>query len=498
VRRSSVLVVLALALLPATARAGVVTPGGFSTAGQPAKESTYLGIGPWGYEPYFPTVSAHQASGAGVSFGDGYAAAPSYEELAPGSCFRPQPNQVECGLAPAGGEPFTITGTEGEDVFAEITCVARDGAPCPRALRIALGAGNDALRFWTFQDSPEGPQDPMTGMHDWVAVLRTPTNGVQISMGAGADTITLMGGPSTGVIDAGAGDDRIFTQGGFSEAHEPVTGGYEIRCGSGWDIVQPGPGDRVGRDCERILASASIPDDDEADAASVPADIAATCGTARFTFHDVTRRPMAVREGKRGCVYLVSNRFARDLLQLAYRSDDDLSAAFVRVLDTARKAARAGGSSPDRDALEAYVRDAMKIPDGQDVLIRALPWWVQDAVETAGKADPLALIGGAVGSLAIPLNALVRIDQIEQKGACLQFTTGVRHGRFTVESRLIYSPLHYSDPSGSVARVYRPSGEHRRRDLNLACGADGMVHTDVKRDTKRIFASARTTRGRAR
>ena len=35
-----------------------------------------------------------------------------------------------------------------------------------------------------------------------------------------------MGGPSTGRISMGAGDDSVFTLGGYSESEERVTGGY--------------------------------------------------------------------------------------------------------------------------------------------------------------------------------------------------------------------------------------------------------------------------------
>ena len=105
--------------------------------------------------------------------------------------------------------------------------------------------------------------------------------------------------------------------------------------------------------------------------------------------------------GRRACVYLVSNRLARELLGMAYNSDGDVSQAFVGVPAIAAKAAKE--ADPNTEALKAYVGDAIPLPDGQDIIRRALPGWIQDGLKAAQRANPLTLLGKSVGSLEIPL-----------------------------------------------------------------------------------------------
>jgi hypothetical protein len=490
---------LAFGALPASAHAGTLTPAGFSTAPSVSNESTYLGIAAHGYEPFFPAVNVFQASRDEPLFG-GYAAS-TLEALGPGSCWaNPDEPALECGLTPTAGEPFVITGTDGQDHFTELGCNAGyqpRGTPCPRVFKISLGAGDDYIRMWNFSDSFADERDPVTGLRPWVAAAHAPMHGVEMDMGSGRDTVILMGGPSTGRISMGAGDDSVFTLGGYSESQEPVTGGYVISCGPGFDAIQPGPGDKVANDCERILTSSSAEEESERDPA-LGSDLASTCGTARFDFRKVGGPLGAVRKGKRGCVYLVSNRFARDLLTMAYNSNKNISQSFVKVLSVAAKAPK--DVTTGAQTLEDYMRDRLPLPDGHDIIVRTLPRWIRDAANVAGRANPLTLIGQSVGLLAIPLTTLHRIDQIQTKEACLQFTVGVRSGRAHVDSRVIYNPRHFSSRSGSYARVQKRTNgllqdSYPARYLNLSCMDSGMVATKPRRDTAEIFRTGYRTVG---
>jgi len=130
--------------------------------------------------------------------------------------------------------------------------------------------------------------------------------------------------------------------------------------------------------------------------------------------------------------------------------------------------------------------------------VRTLPRWIRDAANVAGRANPLTLIGQSVGLLAIPLSTLHRIDQIQTKEACLQFTVGVRSGRAYVDSRVIYNPRYFSSRSGSYARVQtRKNGllqdSYPARYLNLSCMENGMVATKPRRDTPEIFRTGYRT-----
>jgi hypothetical protein len=498
---------LALALMaPASAGAGTLSHAGYTAGSPEATGSVYMGIGTWGYEPYFRSIGVFQNSTQPVQLAD-YTAASSYETIGPGSCGSSEPGKIDCGLAPRGGEPFHITGSEGSDNFVEIGCNAgrqADYTPCERVFKIALGSGDDYMRLWNFSDSLGDERDD-SGMHPWVAAARAPMHGVEIDGGPGRDEIILMGGPSTGRIDAGAGDDRIFTRGGYSVSEEPVDGGYAIVCGPGRDVVQPGPGDTIAKDCEQIAHSDAelYPEDGEPQPPepSRGSDIASTCGVARFDFRTPAGERMGVRKGKRGCVYLVSNRLARQLLSMAYNSDGNVSQAFVEVLAIAARAAKE--VDPNSEALEGFITDQIPLPDGQDIIQRALPGWIRDGIDTAGRANPLTLIGQATGSLAIPLRTLHRIDQIEAKDACLQFAVTVRKGKAKVDSRVIYNPRHFDDPTGAYARVHKRqdgllTDSYPKRYLSLSCKDTGMVATKPRRATGKVFEKGyRTTVGEA-
>lgn len=68
-----------------------------------------------------------------------------------------------------------------------------------------------------------------------------------IAGGSGDDTIRLRGGGLT-KIDAGSGNDKIYARG---------TGRGQIACGRGRDVVTADAGDRVARDCERVVGRAA-------------------------------------------------------------------------------------------------------------------------------------------------------------------------------------------------------------------------------------------------
>ena len=143
--------------------------------------------GPW-VPAFFPTVHVFQASRDEPHFG-GYAAS-TLEALGPGSCWaNPDEPALECGLTPTGGEPFVITGTDGQDHFTELGCHAGyqpPGTPCLRVFKVSLGAGDDYVRMWNFSDTLADERDPLTGQRPWVASAHAPMHGVEMDMGSDA------------------------------------------------------------------------------------------------------------------------------------------------------------------------------------------------------------------------------------------------------------------------------------------------------------------------
>ena len=479
----------------APALGGTLSFGGYTTDGVQADGSIYFGIGAVDAPG---ELNLFQNSEVAPRVADYQMLASPPDDTPPsGTCGPFGRGTIVCGVAPAGGEPFYVRGSAGEDHFTEIGCsTARDAdnTPCPRVFQVDLGGGNDYVKMWNFSVGLSDERAPGEEQRDWVTGWQAPMHGVTIAGGAGNDAIILAGGPTSGTIDGGPGDDQIFTKGGYSDPGQPVTGPYTIVCGEGHDIVDPGPGDTVGQDCEARYG------EEEADDPVVERpeelkgyDIASTCGTARFDFHSVSGQRGAVRKGRRGCVFLVSNRVARQLLRMAYNSEGTMSDAFVKVLRVASEAAEQQHTSSA--TLEQWILDRLPPPPSapgiKDVIQYALPDWIRRGQATAARANPLLLIGEAVGLTTIPLSALHRIHQIETRGACVQFTLGVRKGKAYIDSRIVYNPRYFDGRAGTYARVYE---RFTPRFLNLSCRKNGMVSTKHRRDTARVFRGVATTK----
>ena len=498
----------AFAAFAAPASAGMLTQSGFTTYGSATDGSIYLGIGGDRYGRGWWELALYENSDRPVQYSD-YASAPP-DGHGPGSCSSPQPGYLNCGLMPTGGEPFNLIGSQGDDTFTDVGCSSfgfADYTPCPRVFKAYMGAGNDYIKLWNFDVVVEDAVDPATGTRPWKATNRAPMPGVEIDAGSGNDIVILAGGPSSGSINAGDGDDQIFTRGGYSEVDERVTGPYAISCGPGYDTVEVGPNDAVGSDCERTITNSNPEPESPRPRPEFLSgyDMASTCGKARFDFRSVSGELGAIRKGRSGCVFLVSNRVARQLLQMAYSSNGNISDAFTKVLSVAARAAK--DKNLNSEALEQWIWNQLpplsEVPtDRIEVIQFVLAKFFPKAAKTAERANPLFLIGESVGLLAIPMHALFRIDQIQAKKACMQFTVGVRRGTAYVDSRMVYNPAYFASKTGTYARVNERAvgllGPHYpARYLNLACRKNGMVSTTPGRETSQIFRGAKTVRAAA-
>ena len=198
------------------ASAGTIWPTGWTESNG---QLTYIGIYPDPYGNAWWSVSIKEQQP--TTMGPGYVDLGDLPEapFLPGQCAStPDKTEWTCGMTGgASGEPFFITGTEGNDVYREMTC--RGGAPwipagaiCPRTFIVNLHGGKDEVRLY--------PHLPM--------------HGVEINGGAGNDNV-LVGpeGQADGRIDAGDDDDYIDTSTG--------TGPWDIVCGDGYDTVNAGP-----------------------------------------------------------------------------------------------------------------------------------------------------------------------------------------------------------------------------------------------------------------
>jgi hypothetical protein len=167
--------------------------------------------------------------------GDSTPAAPAAPPAAPPATPPATPPAAPSApVEPTAGIPFV--GTDGPDVitvgdggFILVTGAGRDvvrsgGGPD----RVALGPGNDVALLGAGNDRAFGG----------------PGNDVLLG-GAGNDRLT--GGTGRDRLVGGSGDDRLDLRDG--------RGGDRASCGLGRDVVYADRGDRIARDCERVVWS---------------------------------------------------------------------------------------------------------------------------------------------------------------------------------------------------------------------------------------------------
>jgi hypothetical protein len=390
---------------------------------------------------------------------------------------------VSCGLTPReSGAPLLVRGTEGDDRFAEIVCTSShrpENAPCERTFQIDLGGGNDEMRLWTFSDLLADEADPVTGIHPWTAGLFAPMDGIRITGGTGNDLIVHMGGPRSGRIDAGSGDDRIFTRGEYSASHTPSTGRYDITCGPGRDVVSPAPGDRVAADCEQLYLGNG---DDQSDGGH---DAGMVCGRARFRFYTVvgTARDAFVDKGERACVLAVSNRVSRELSDRAGKLTTAIVSAFGE-----RFAEHLAGETKEAASQANLERT------GKKLLKKLLPA-LKVGFKTAARIDK---VGDAALALMLPYAAGKHLQHLTAYNGCTRLLLDVDGGRLKVSGGLLYSPkgLERPDVDDALTRlsVYRKERRRLRPDRltrvssSLRCDEDGLIQATGP-DTK-LFGDA--------
>lgn len=224
-------------------------------------------------------------------------------------------------------------------------------------------------------------------------------------------------------------------------------------------------------------------------------DIGLTCGTAKFTWHDVTVNPTFIKRGTGACTFLISNRVAQDLLTIAVESDTSLSEVIARLLES-YGAAKAKG---DEFSLQQYVvemySDRLYEAIRDLALERSLPA-LQDLFRAMGPGQLAADIGTVAGLAMVPIYIAFKISQIRLKGACIQVNLGGR-GDLRMDTHLVYNPRFFEDRSRTVANVFKKDrrwGPDRveRRKLNLACTGRGLVNNTRPRDTAKVFDGSTT------
>lgn len=213
-------------------------------------------------------------------------------------------------------------------------------------------------------------------------------------------------------------------------------------------------------------------------------DIGITCGKTKFDWLDISGYGTGIPSGDGACVVLISNRIAQQALSMAVHSGVTLSEEFAADL--------AVWSAPDiaTNLTSAYFS------------WRLSSWAYQGMSQLVPEAGTFFRFLGVTGLIsnvakynAIALAAVTILDQIEYKGACVEFRLDPQSQAFNW--RLVYNPNHITDKSLTVATVFKKKVRRFLPDtvqelqVNLSCDTNGRVQAGTTRDTGTVFTSPR-------
>jgi hypothetical protein len=217
-----------------------------------------------------------------------------------------------------------------------------------------------------------------------------------------------------------------------------------------------------------------------------PNDIGVTCGTARFTFYEVTLTATSVKKGDRACVWVLSNRASKELLALAVQTGTAVGPLFASKIATL-----AGIKLANKIITKTVSWANMKVL--AKVMPRAVAWIsANDNVFTVGKIVALA---------GIPIVGAKTFLQITDHNACfalgVEFDDGKVHvtPRFLVNIGTVNSS---KDENVTIARINQKVAKTLAADdiiqhpLNLQCGHRGAVEIGPARSTSKVFSNVRT------
>lgn len=220
---------------------------------------------------------------------------------------------------------------------------------------------------------------------------------------------------------------------------------------------------------------------------SRPKDIGVTCGTARFTFYEVTLEATSVQKGDGACVWVLSNRASKELLALAVQTGKTVGELFGSELAVlaGKKIAGPAGS--------LIVQQAN---------LRVLKSVMPAAAATIAKLNSIVLTGKIVALAGIPIVAAKTFLQITDHNACFAF--GVEFdssGKVHVTPRFLFNIDAVNSTKGEVATIARINqkvaktlglDDVTQHPLNLQCGHRGAVEIGPLRSTSKVFSNTRS------
>ena len=193
--------------------------------------------------------------------------------------------------------------------------------------------------------------------------------------------------------------------------------------------------------------------------------LGAACGKAAFHWRHVTLSRTSVSEGERACVFLVGNRVAKRLLDVAQRRGVTVSVAFGAII-LRSLVDRYSGTGAAWSPVETASSEVLKR------IAKAVGM-------NAQRFNAVSVVSGFAGLLAVPLAGLWKASQIKKNDACIQFIVDRDGGALSVDFSMVYA--HSSDVGLTQAKVYKkvarrlaPDGA-KRVPLKMSCNPDGSV-----------------------
>jgi WD40 repeat protein len=297
-----------------------------------------------------------------------------------------------------------------------------------------------------------------TRTQDWVS-----TRPRIYTMSAAGGTLRKVTDPPDGAGQGPAGSYTLPTS-DFLPSWQPCVAGKTVRCASKAASGQP----------SAPLASAR------------GADVAVTCGIARFTFHEVTLKATSVTKGDTACVWALSNRASKELLVLAAAAGTGAGTLFGSELATL-----AGKRVSSKDPKPVGWRNLK-------VLGKVMP----KAARTITRLNGIVLGGKVVALAGVPIVAAKVLLQITDHDACLAFAVEFdTQGEVHVTPRVLFNIRAIKSAKDAILATARINQKVEKtlafdtvtqHPLNLQCGEGGAIVVGPPRDTNKAFASAKS------
>jgi hypothetical protein len=211
-----------------------------------------------------------------------------------------------------------------------------------------------------------------------------------------------------------------------------------------------------------------------------------TCGTARHDFLEVTLAPTALRKTQFGCVILLGNSVAKELVATAFADDSsltDIAAAYImRDLEVI---------TLDESAKTAYTIDVL---GGRTFAAKLFP----KAASLLRRSSAIFTAGTLAGKLAVPLGGFFVLNQIENDNACVQLLVNVDNGELNVNWSMVYSTTATDDKDLTYAHAYDKKVKNFgfdklvRNNLNMRCVAGNVEVLAKDGKTAESFAGFRS------